>query len=168
MLIKLALSPQSYPNWECMAWRWGYIKLDFQWFISYSGKFLRDSIFTDRQSSNMLRFIVAIVPIHVCKSMLISSLVPRLLPTWEKGLVHTDCACTGLYSKSGYIVYSRKILSKLSIYDYVIFSNSLAFDQQTYEVSSESSFERLTGKGNRNRLSRHLFELKVKRSHGKL
>ena len=33
----------------------------------------------------------------------------------EKGLVHTDCACANLYPKSGYIVYSRKIFSKLSI-----------------------------------------------------
>ena len=33
----------------------------------------------------------------------------------RKGLVHTDCACTNLYPKSGYIVYSRKIFSKLSI-----------------------------------------------------
>ena len=53
-----------------------------------------------------------------------TSLVPRPLPTREKGLVHTDCACARLYPESGYIVYSRKILSKLSIYDYVIFSIS--------------------------------------------
>ena len=59
------------------------------------------------------------------------SLVPRPLPTQEKGLVHTDCACARLYPESGYIVYSRKIHSKLSIYDYVIFSNSLAVGQQT-------------------------------------
>ena len=49
------------------------------------------------------------------------SLVPRPLPTREKGLVHTDCACARLYPESGYIVYSRKIFSKLSFYDYVIF-----------------------------------------------
>ena len=41
----------------------------------------------------------------------------------RKGLVHTDCACAHLYPKSGYIVYSRKILSKLSIYNYITFSN---------------------------------------------
>ena len=56
------------------------------------------------------------IPLH--------SLVPRPLPTREKGLVHTDCACARLYPESGYIVYSRKIISKLSIYDYVIFSIS--------------------------------------------
>ena len=38
----------------------------------------------------------------------------------EKGLVHTDCACVVLYPESGYIVYFRKILCKLIIYDYVI------------------------------------------------
>ena len=41
----------------------------------------------------------------------------------RKGLVHTDCACARLYPESGYIVYSRKILSKLSIYNDVTFSN---------------------------------------------
>ena len=41
----------------------------------------------------------------------------------RKGPVHTDCACARLYPKSGYIVYSRKTLCKLSIYNYVTFSN---------------------------------------------
>ena len=50
----------------------------------------------------------------------------------EKGLVHTDCACVVLYPESGYIVYFRKILCKLIIYDYVICLFLLAYDQQTY------------------------------------
>ena len=50
----------------------------------------------------------------------------------EKGLVHTDCACVVLYPESGYIVYFRKILCKLIIYDYVICLFLLAYHQQTY------------------------------------
>jgi hypothetical protein len=33
----------------------------------------------------------------------------------KKGLVLTDCTCASLYPESGYIVYSRKIFSKLSM-----------------------------------------------------
>ena len=66
------------------------------------------------------------------------------------------------------IVYSCKILSKLSIYDYVTFSNLLVFSQQTHEVSAKTLFEWLTGKRHRRHLPRRLFELEVKMSHGKL
>ena len=96
-------------------------------------------------------------------AMLISgpNLVPRPLPMREKGLVHTDCACARLYPESGYmyIVYSRKILSKLSFYDYVIFSIYLHLANKHNEASIKTSFERLTGKRHRRVLPRHLFEL---------
>ena len=90
------------------------------------------------------------------------SLLPRPLPTREKGLVHTDCACAHLYPESRYIIYSHKILSKLSTYDYVIFSNLLVFSQQAHEANAKTLFERLTSKQHQRRLPRYLFELKVK------
>ena len=43
-----------------------------------------------------------------------------LIPRPEKGLVHTDCAFVSLYPESGYIIYSHKIPSKLSVFCYVI------------------------------------------------
>ena len=66
---------------------------------------------------------------------------------WEKGLVHTDCACVILYPESGYTVYFCKIFCKLTIYDYVIHLFLLAYNQKRYKASTKHSLGRLAGKG---------------------
>ena len=56
----------------------------------------------------------------------------------EKGLVHTDCTCARLYPQSGYIVYSRKILSKIPISNYVTFSyHTRVWSTRTWDKHKE-------------------------------
>ena len=61
----------------------------------------------------LMKYQIVYMHVHVqCTSMYCSSLVPRPLPTPREG---PGTHRLRLYPESGYIVYSRKIFSKLSI-----------------------------------------------------